>query len=72
MARVELPDGRCVAVSLPEEQLADLRRSGRRQMTVSGLVYGDPSASSEIASLTVEGRRIGLGLCGNFFVYVRD
>ena len=70
MGRLVLPDGRCVAISLPETDIASLRQQGPQLMTVSGRVYGDPSAETEVAYLEIEGRRVGLGLCGNFFVFV--
>jgi len=70
VAEVELSDGKCVRVSLPEEQLARLRAGGPRIMTVSGRVFGDPPRDVEVAYVEVEGRRIGLGTCGDFFVFV--
>lgn len=72
MARVEMPDGRCIGVSLPEAQLIQLRKHGPSEMSVTGRVYGDPSVDTEIASMKVEGRVVGLGLCGDFFVFVPD
>jgi hypothetical protein len=72
MGRLELPEGRCVSLSLPESEIAALQRDGPRIMTVSGRVYGDPSTDQEVAWLEIEGRRVGLGLCGNFFVFVRS
>lgn len=72
MGRLELPDGRCISVSLPVRDLNSLRQGGPREMTVSGHVYGDPSAGREVTSMEIEGRKIGLGLCGNFFVFVPD
>ncbi|MEP3052470.1 MAG: hypothetical protein ABJP48_06945 [Erythrobacter sp.] len=70
MGELELPDGRCVSVSLPRAELADLRENGPRRMTVQGQVFGDPSGSIEFVTLEIEGRKIGLGLCGDFFVFV--
>lgn len=72
MARLELPDGQCISVSLPDTELNRLRQDGPKEMSITGRVYGDPSASTEIAFMKVEGRKIGLGLCGDFFVFVRD
>lgn len=72
MAEFALPDGRCVAVSLPENEIELLRSSGPRPMTVTGEVYGDPSGVTEVAYMEIEGRRIGLGLCGGFFVFIPD
>lgn len=72
MGRLDLPDGRCISLSLPESEIASLRQNGPRLMAVSGRVYGDPSTDQEIGWLEIEGRRVGLGLCGKFFVFIRD
>jgi len=73
MARVELPDGRCISVSLPASRLAMLSRDRPREMTVTGEVYRDPSADGgDAVLLQIEGRNIGLGLCGDYFVFVPD
>lgn len=75
MVQVDLPEGRCVSVSVPPRDLKRLRRSGPRPATFTGRVFPDPSAhfdpsGEEIVFLAVEGRRIGLGLCGDFYLYV--
>ena len=70
MGKLDLPDGRCVSVSLPGDFLARLEASGPVEVTVRGRVYNMPA--SEIVSMTVEGRTIGLGSCGNFFLFVYD
>jgi hypothetical protein len=72
MGQLDLPDGRCISVSLPERALTELRKTGPKATTVSGRVFGDPSVNREITSMEIEGRKIGLGLCGNFFVFVPD
>jgi hypothetical protein len=72
MGQLELPDGRCVSISLPPQVLRKLRENGPRRMTVTGQVFGDPSGNTEIATLEVQRRKIGLGLCGDFFVFVAD
>src|SRR5688572_33489706 len=36
MGRLELPDGRCVSVSLPGQMLAELQQSGAAEVTVRG------------------------------------
>ena len=72
MAELTLPDGRCVRVSLPDAQIAALRAQGPRTMTVRGQVYGDPSRDEEVSSFAVAGRPVGLGTCGDFFVFVDE
>lgn len=71
MGRLELPDSRCVSVSLPEEQVVKLRGAAPQRMTVRGRVYGEPT-SHDVVDLKIEGRDIGLGLCGDFLVFVDD
>lgn len=70
---LKLDSDRCVNVSLPRERLELLRRTGPTEMTVRGNVYREPlPADGEDIFLQVNGRTIGYGLCGDFFVYVRD
>lgn len=71
-AQFDLPDGRCINVSLPPGRLEALRRNGPTEMTVTGAVYREPSAAGEEVVLQIEGRTIGFGLCGAFFVFVPD
>jgi hypothetical protein len=71
MGRLQLPGGRCVSVSLPREEIVELRRGGPKLMTVTGRVYGEPPEDQD-AILEIQGRRIGLGLCDDFFVFVPD
>ena len=72
-AQLDLGNGRCINVSLPPERLEELRRRGPTEMTITGAVYWEPSGSGgEESVLEINGRRIGYGLCGRFFVYVRD
>ena len=69
MGRLELPDGRCVSVSLPGQMLAELQQSGATEVTVRGRVFEKPP---DVQSMTVEGRTIGLDQCGAFFLFVND
>lgn len=72
MAQFDLPDGRCINVSLPPRRLAMLRRDGPAEMTVTGEVYREPYSPGEETVLQIEGRTIGFGRCGAFFVFVPD
>ena len=69
MGQLDLPDGRCIAVSLPGDMLAGLEQNGPAEVTLRGRVYDVPA---DVESMTVEGRTIGLGLCGRFFLFVYD
>jgi len=66
-------DGRCINVSLPRNRWQKLKRSGPREMTITGNVYREPSnAGGEESIIVIDGRKIGFGLCGTFFVFVAD
>jgi hypothetical protein len=70
--KLQLDDGRCVNVSLPRERWDALRASGPTEMTIMGGVYREPqSQNGEEVVLEINGRTIGFGLCGDFFVFVR-
>jgi hypothetical protein len=69
MGRVDLPDGRCVSVSLPAQMLSELQQSGQVEVTVRGRRHRIP-ANTQV--MTVEGRTIGLGECGDFVLFVYD
>jgi hypothetical protein len=72
MGQLDLGSGTCVSVALPSRIIAELRRDGPRTMTVTGEVYGDPFESDSEIRLEIQGRKIGLGLCGDFFLFVPD
>ena len=73
MGELTLADGQCISVSLPRRIISELRATGPRQMVVSGRSFGDPSRSiEEVVTLEIEGRKIGLGLCSDFFVFVSN
>jgi hypothetical protein len=70
MARLQLSDGRCVAISLPEHEIRRVRNRPARIATYEGRVY--PSYSpQDIEVIRVAGRRVGISQCGEFFVFVR-
>lgn len=70
MAEVALGGERCVRVSLSDKAISRLRRDGPQIITASGVVYRDPSRNEEVAFMEVNRRRVGLGTCGDFFVFV--
>ena len=69
MGRLELADGRCVSVSLPAQMLSELQQMGSAEVTVRGRVQRAPAGTQ---AMTVEGRTIGLGECGDFILFVYD
>jgi len=69
MGQLALADGRCVSVSLPAQMLLELQHSGGNDVTVRGRVHHIPANTQ---AMTVQGRTIGLGACGNFILFVYD
>ena len=69
--RLDQPDGTCLGVSLPKHELARLRRSGLRQVSLRGLMSEVPD-NVEIATIRINGRVVGFRQCKNKYVYVRD
>ena len=69
MGRLDLADGRCVSVSLPGEMLVRLEAAGPTEVTVRGRVH---EVAPDTATMTVEGRTIGVGQCGDFILFVYD
>lgn len=72
MGIIRRADGSCTGISFPEETIVQLRRDGPRAMTVSGRVIGYPAETHRIGYLRVNGRTIGVGVCGDNFIYVRE
>src|SRR5688572_12614333 len=70
MVELELADGRCVAVSLPEEEIALLEAGGPRTARYSGRVF-PAYPDADVRMVRVNGRPVGLSsACGRFYVYV--
>lgn len=70
--QLNLADGRCINVSMSRRRWENLRRRGPTEMTITGTVYSEPSVSNgEETVLEINGRRIGYGLCGRFFLLVQ-
>ena len=69
MGQLELPDGRCVSVSMPAQMMLELQQSGPVEVTVRGRRHEIPPGTQ---SMTVEGRPIGVGPCGAFLLFVLD
>ena len=69
MGRLALGSGECINVSLPSGDVRRLRRQGSITVVVEGTVFPAP-LGEEIADYRVNQRRIGLGQCANFFLYV--
>ena len=69
MGELALPDGRCVSVSMPAQMMLELQQSGPVEVTVRGRRHEIPQGTQ---AMTVEGRTIGIGSCGEFLLFVLD
>jgi len=69
--RLEQLHGGCIGVSLPSSGMAELKRSGPREMTIHGLLMQVPG-DMETATVRVNGRIVGYRQCGNTYVFVRS
>ena len=67
---VRLDDGSCVNVSLPEARSRSLLGRPAQHVMLSGKVVYFPRGP-DILSFTVSGRKVGYGICGAHFVFVR-
>jgi|LauGreDrversion4_2_1035121.scaffolds.fasta_scaffold01482_22 hypothetical protein len=64
-------DGKCINASFPEKKWNALRKNPKNSMTIQGNVFTEPEAEGpESVIIEINGRRIGLGRCGNKFVFV--
>ncbi len=70
IGRLELADGSCVNVSLPDRQSKILSLGPDKKMVLRGYVlpYVHDDAFIEYR---VNGRSVGFGLCGEKFVFVK-
>jgi hypothetical protein len=73
MAELDLGDGKCISVSLPETEIQRLQRLGPVVRRYTGEV--NPSGSlpwdGDFVTLETHGRRVGLSSpCGDFYLFV--
>ena len=69
MGKLTLPDDRCVNVSFDEKMIEKIETKKDKKILVKGRSL--PGFADEtLASLKVNGRRIGLSQCGDFYVFV--
>lgn len=69
MGKLELDHGECVSVSLPSKMIELAAKQGRHKATVEGTIFPVPT-DVEVATISVNGRTIGLGQCGNFYLFI--
>lgn len=69
MGKLDLGHDECVSVSLPSKMIESAEKQGRYQATVEGTIFPVPT-DVEVATISVNGRAIGLGQCGDFYLFV--
>jgi hypothetical protein len=69
IGKLELENGTCLNVSLPVEVSRELLGQEPRQMTVVGRIYRYVHEYQTF--VLVDGRRIGEGLCGDYYLFVQ-
>jgi hypothetical protein len=65
-----LDDKSCINVSLPEKRSEYLLGKSGKLTVISGLVVSFPHADDAM-EFAINGRRVGYGLCGDKFVFVK-
>jgi len=73
IGKVVMSDGRCVNVSVPLEAYRDYesgREKFQNQVSLRGRVF--PYAYGDgFTETLINGRKVGYGKCGNFYVFVK-
>jgi len=70
MGRLDVGEAQCVNVSLPENKVKNIEAKGVQTQIIAGKVFPG-IMDADIASLKINGRRIGLSQCGDFYVFVK-
>ena len=69
MGRLQLNDEQCINVSLPNRDVRRIERSSGEYISLEGRVFRG-SRDATLTSLEINGRRVGLSQCGNFYIFV--
>ena len=69
MGELALSGGKCVTLSLSQNDMRYVRQIGSATATVSGRVYRGHHDPNYIL-LEIEGRKVGYPRCGDFYVFV--
>lgn len=70
IGKLILGDGSCINVSLSDSVSKSLLGKSESYYVVHGFVFPYP-ASEDILRFEVNGRDIGFGLCGPFYIFVK-
>jgi hypothetical protein len=69
MGKLEIGNNQCVSVSLPQSRIEAAEKQGPHQATLQGTIFPVPR-DVEVATIAVNGRKIGRGQCGSFYLFV--
>lgn len=69
MGELALGDGKCVTISLSQNDIGYVREVGSVPATISGRVHGGHHDPNYIL-LEIEGRKVGYPRCGDFYLFV--
>lgn len=71
IGELSLEDGSCIDVSVPNNFSERYRDQPAQMLQLEGPVFPYPNGE-DIIELKINGRKIGVGLCGNFYVFVKN
>ncbi|UTW53822.1 hypothetical protein [Kordiimonas sp. SCSIO 12610] len=63
-------DGKCINVSIPKKLIKQIEKYGPMKMQIEGRVFPGSEWDETIKTLEVNGRRVGVSQCGDFYVFV--
>ena len=69
IGRLTLPDGKCVNISLPDEESKRIMGAPPANASFTGRALPYVRDSSLVP--LINGRRVGMGLCGDFYIFVK-
>lgn len=67
-----MASGECVNVSIPDQEMLALPESGKSGVNLTGRVVLYPvfNIDGTVTNFALHGRKMGIGNCGDFFVFV--
>ena len=74
IGRLTLDSGECVNVSTPDDLMEQLGDTGEvnARLVGSSIRYPDFASGPVITRFVINGREIGIGRCGDFFVFIEN
>ncbi len=70
MGRLNLDDGRCINVSLPDNMIEELGRRMPKRQVIKGRVFIGGHRDESAWSMVIEGRKVAISQCGDFYIFV--